>query len=206
VRPTGKRTELRKLHTHRKIGRCERGRTSRMDHPWRPSPLIPVCLFGFVSRDGETRLCTCGRGLMRLRMGPKHGLDPHRHAPITDTRPFRKWSTCTQVGLAPQAEPRALKSGTRRANARQAKVCAQAALTRIGPAAAVARNTAMLCSRGGHRQKRGPCRFCGCGKCEAKNVSPLGDDSHDVEQTTLMPECTSRRRRRKRSVEEGLTS
>jgi hypothetical protein len=133
----------------------------------------------------------CSRGLMRLRMGPKHGLGPHRHAPITCTRPF-KWSTFTQVGHAPVPQrsqgPASRAHGTRMYTKLRAAL--SAALTRVGPAAAVARNTAMLCSRAGRGRKRGPWLFRRCGKCKAKNVSALGDDSHDAEQTTLMPGCT----------------
>ena len=47
-----------------------------------------------------------------------------------------------------------------------------------------------LCSQAGHRQKRGPCLFRGCGKCNAKKLSPQDGLSHvtiahDSEQTTL---------------------
>ncbi len=91
-------------------------------------------------------------------------------------RPFLRWSQ----GPASHASP---------TNVRQAKGCARCGPNTHLTGGGSCSSCCMLCSRAGHRQKRGRWPFRRCGKCKAENVSALGDDSHDAEQTTRMPEC-----------------
>ena len=80
---------------------------------------------------------------------------------------FRKLSDCTQATGVPYGFP----NTHRTAGGNCSKYCTP-------------------CGQAGHRQKRGPCLFRGCGKCNAKKLSPQDGLSHallahDAEQTTL---------------------